>query len=171
MLAAAATSPYAAGRHDWRVEVVDDPETIAGMADQVREKAAALSGRMRRDHSESFGEYARFFTIFQSAPLVLVPVFRCPPALSLMVDEPDTAVMRLERESYVKSISCVAMLVLLAAEALGLGGCFMTGPLIAEEELARLLKIGSGSSIAALIPVGYPEETLQGEESWIPKGG
>jgi nitroreductase len=58
-----------------------------------------------------------------------------------MVENPGDAVQRWERDNFVKSISCVAILVLLAAESLGLGACLMTGPLGAEEELARRIGV------------------------------
>jgi nitroreductase len=50
------------------------------------------------------------------------------------------------------------MLILLAAESLGLGACYMTGSLVAEAALAGLLAVKPGRSIGAVIPVGYRAE-------------
>jgi nitroreductase len=50
------------------------------------------------------------------------------------------------------------MQLLLAAHARGLGGCWMTGPLVAAEPLEELLGVPRGWSIAALVPLGYPDE-------------
>ncbi len=62
-----------------------------------------------------------------------------------------------ERDNFTKSISCVVMLVLLAAESLGLGACYMTGPLIAEKEIGKIINIKKGRNIGAIIPLGYPK--------------
>jgi hypothetical protein len=70
---------------------------------------------------EYLGNYARNFTFFRPAPAVFVPVFRVAPSLSLMLPEPDMEILRWERDTFAKSISCPTMLILLAAESLGLG--------------------------------------------------
>jgi nitroreductase len=45
---------------------------------------------------------------------------------------------------------------LLAAHALGWGACFMTGPLVAREELGRILLVRPPWRLAALVPLGRP---------------
>lgn len=60
-----------------------------------------------------------------------------------------------ERDNLTKSLSCVSMMILLAAESLGLGSCCMTGPLLAAEEIATFTGIPSGSILGAIIPVGH----------------
>jgi nitroreductase len=50
---------------------------------------------------------------------------------------------------------------LLAAHALGYGSCWMTGPLIAQESFENLLGYGKDRFIAALLPVGAPDEHPQ----------
>jgi nitroreductase len=64
-------------------------------------------------------------------------------------------ILQWERDNYTKSISCVAMMVLLAAESLGLGACYMTGPLIAQNQIMEIAKTKPGREIGALIPIGY----------------
>lgn len=149
------TSPYASAKKNWDVTVVTDRDMLARMKQAVEDRVSALRKVVRPDMEEQFAAYARNFTFFASAPAVFVPTFRAAPALSLMIPGPDSQLAQWERENYVKSISCVAMLILLAAESVGLGGCYVTGALVAEEELGRLLDLPPGRSIGALIPVGY----------------
>jgi nitroreductase len=47
---------------------------------------------------------------------------------------------------------------LLCAHALGLGACWMTGPLVAAEALAAILEVPRGWTLSALVPVGRPAE-------------
>lgn len=152
------TSPYAMGRRDWDILEVTDRELIRRLASAVERRAVELADRLREDLRASFAGYARGFHSFAGAHALLVPIFRDAPGLATALGSVDEALHSLERDSRVKSIACVTMLILLAAESLGLGACFMTGPLVAEDELSRMLRVGRGRRIGAVVPVGYPAE-------------
>ena len=156
------TSPYASGRKNWDIIVVDDKATIQKIAEVVRSCADKLKEKLREDLIEHYITYSENFTIFERAPVLFIPTFRIAPGLSYLVKEPDNALLQWERDGYVKSISCVAMLILLAAESLGLGACYMTGPLVAEEKIKKVIPIKKGREIGAIIPVGYPKEVKNG---------
>lgn len=149
------TSPYASGKKNWEIIAITDKGILSKMKMVIEKRTIEIQNRIRADMRDPFAAYAKNFTFFVSAPAVFILTFRAAQSLSLMLSEPDAEIVKWERDNYVKSISCVAMLVLLAAESLGLGGCYMTGPLIAEKELCELIKIPEGRSIGALIPVGY----------------
>jgi nitroreductase len=155
ILTIARTSPYASAKKNWDITVVTDRDKLARMKQAVENRVSALRKIIRPDMEEQFAAYARNFTFFASAPAVFVPNFRVSPALSLMIPGPDPLIAQWERDNFIKSISCVAMLILLAAESVRLGGCYVTGALVAEQELAALINIAPGRSIGALIPVGY----------------
>lgn len=152
------TSPYASNKKNWEIRVVDDQAVIAAISRAVEAHVLLLQKQIRADLKEDFMDYATHFSDFQSAPILLLLSFRSAPSLSLMLSDSNDEILRWERETYAKSIACVAMLVLLAAESLGLGSCFMTGPLLAEEEIAKIVKIKPGRSLGAVIPVGYKQE-------------
>ena len=149
------TSPYASGKKNWDIAVVTDREVLAAMAAAVEKRVREIGEKLRPDMKEYFASYARNFTFFASAPVVFIPTFRAAPSLSLMLPEAGREIVQWERDAYVKSISCVAMLILLAAESLGLGACYVTGALVAEQDLASLLGFPDGKSIGSLIPVGF----------------
>ena len=160
----ALTSPYASGKKSWEIVTVTEKEIIARMALAVNNAAEKIAAGIETDYKDNFLSYAKYFRIFDSAPALFIPVFRISPVLTLMLDTHGTGslcndtvkeISEWERDNYVKSISCVAMLILLAAESLGLSSCYMTGPLLAENELAAIINIKPGRSIGALIPVGY----------------
>lgn len=153
----AASAPYASGKKDWELRVVTDRAEIRALAGIVDATCRDIEGRVREDFRDSFRGYARHFSLFSSAPALFVPVFRVQPSLSILAAGAVENVARWERDNFVKSISCVAMLVLLAAESLGLKGCYMTGPLVAGAELAARLGVRNGREIGAVIPVGHPK--------------
>lgn len=152
------TSPYTSGKKNWEIIVVENKESIKSIAQIVKKHSHEIEKKIREDFREVYSEYAKNFIAFETAPVLFIPVFRAPYALSFMFYEKNKFISEWERDNYVKSISCVAMLVLLAAESLGFGSCYMTGPLIAEEQLIEFLSINKGRRIGAIIPIGYPKE-------------
>jgi nitroreductase len=161
ILSIARTSPYAGGSKKWEVLVVQEKDRIAEAVRMVRSRVAELHALVRPAFQQGFLDYARYFSAFENAPVLLLPVFKAKPTLSLTFHEPPESILRLEGENFVKSISCVSMLILLAAQSLGLASCFMTGALIAEEELGRLVNMKPGHRIGAVIPLGYAADLQQ----------
>jgi nitroreductase len=153
IVALASASPYASGSKSWEIIAVDDKAKISAMAQAIRSRCATLSAALDGDYKKEFEDYSRFFSAFESAPVVLLPAFREKKILSLLLAKPELAAY--ERENSVKSISCAAMLALLAAESLGLAACYMTGPLLAAEEIGQIVGLRPGREIAAVIPLGY----------------
>jgi nitroreductase len=151
----AMTAPYTSGRKNWDIMVVNDAVTIQKMADIVKLKSNELRKQLKEDFSEEYQNYADYFVIFEKAPVLFVPLFRLGMGLPYMLKNPDDSIRQWERDSYVKSIAGVALLVVLAAESLGLGSCYMTGPLFAEHDFKKFLNIHDDKYIGAIIPVGY----------------
>ena len=157
ILKIASTAPFASGRKNWEVLVVDSPSVREAMAQAVSEEVEAMSGRMDDDLARLFGQYAKNFRLFREAPLLLIPVFRIAPTMKAMLRNHMTPEIALwERDNAVQSISCVTMMILLAAQSLGLGACYMTGPLLAHARLAEVLHLPPERRIGAVVPVGRP---------------
>ena len=57
-----------------------------------------------------------------------------------------------------QSVSAAIQNMLLAVHALGYGSCWMTGPLVAQESFEKLLGYDKDRFIAALLPIGVPDE-------------
>jgi nitroreductase len=169
ILDTAETSPYASGRRkNWEILVIHDTETIEQMAVITRKKSAQIASGLKADFRGGFESYSRNFSAFEGAPLLLVPVFRPVSTLAAMVDDSGNESLEgtiikqqmadYENENHLKSISCVSMMVLLGAHAQGLGACIMTGPCLAQKELAEVLELKFGKQVGAVIPVGFPLE-------------
>lgn len=153
ILELAATSPYASGSKAWEIAVITDREKIKALAETVRRRCAELSDNADPDFRKEFMDYSRSFSGFETAPALLIPAFKDRRTISLAL--PGRGLESYERDNSVKSISCVSMLVLLAAESLGLAACYMTGPLLAGGEVAKIAGLRPGREPGALIPIGY----------------
>jgi nitroreductase len=170
----AGTSPYASGKHNWEITVIKDKELLKKISEVVKDKVSTVSDFIDVDFNEGFKKYSSNFVFFQKAPVVFFLNYRIQHSVSLMIKNSTaedktneislnsdlisslrSEIAEWERDSFVKSISCVAMLILLAAESLGLGACYVTGALIAEKEISQMIKMKKGRSIGAIIPIGY----------------
>lgn len=90
---------------------------------------------------DSFVEYA---LTYGGAPLIIVA----------LTDSSEHASIR---KMNLESASAALENIVLAARALGLGTCWMTGPLQDERGLRLILDIPDSKEIVALTPLGYPE--------------
>jgi len=164
VLAAAVTAPSASNKQPWRFLVVAHRGTIEAMATAVRSAVDRIAAAIDPAFEESFRAYGDYFTRFEEAPLVIVPLFRPLALLSNMaggrLDAGDAArIASMERQSGLIGTSMAMENLLLAAHAAGLGASGMTGPLVAVDAIRELLRVPPSWEVAALIPIGWPDES------------
>ena len=138
-------------------------DTIKEMVLATRAALDRITRCVRPEFREGFAQYAIYFTRFEAAPTVIVPLYRPTVLLSNLAephlpDEERERITRLETDSAHMGVSLAIQNLLLEAHVLGLGASVMTGPLLAEPGLREILRVPSPWEIAALIPVGYAAE-------------
>jgi nitroreductase len=163
LIEAAITAPSASNKQPWRFLVVEDRARIERMAAAVREATALVSSHIPEASQPSFRAYGDYFTRFENAPAVIVPIHRAMSVLSNLVDDALDAQTRgtirhMEEQSGLVGTSLALMNLLLMAHAVGLGASGMTGPLVAEPALRAILEVPDGWGIVALVPIGWPAE-------------
>jgi nitroreductase len=133
------------------------------MASAVRAAIERVAARIEPQFEEAFRAYGDYFTRFETAPVVIVPLYRPLTLLSSMVG-PSLSIVEqqnitcMEQQSGIVSASLAMENILLMAHDVGLGASGLTGPLIAMDALRELLAVPAGWGIVALIAVGYPDE-------------
>jgi len=155
LIEAASWAPSAGNAQDWRFTVVTSPSRLREMNDAARrawEKIIAAhegSGLV-----EDVGRYAARFSDFAAAPALIVVSARATGPLHrrLLGDAAAAGA------GSAASAAMAAQTLLLAAHALGLGACPMTGPLAARDELARLIGLERKQDIVCVVALGYPAE-------------
>ena len=149
ILDAANWAPSAMNLQQWEFVVVTKKEMIQHMGVSYRAiveeftrnwDPTPLRGSLSRE------EFIRFAESYGGAPVVIV----------VLTDTADTDDFR---KANIESASAAMENLLLAATALGLGTCWMTGPLRDEKALRRILSIPENKEIVAVTPLGYPEGT------------
>jgi nitroreductase len=156
LVEAAACAPSAGNRQAYRLLLVSSRDRIEAMAEAVRAEVARLRAAMREDVRPGAGAYLDSFLHFAAAPLVVAPIYRSGPDL-LAATGAAPAAARGDADA-LASVAASIQNLLLCAHALGLGACWMTGPLVAVEALEKMLEVPRGWSLSALVPVGRPAE-------------
>lgn len=159
MLEAARLAPSAHNSQPWHFIVVKNQGLIKKMAKAVHAKIDEVKIHPElTDNKERIERYRYYFTFFEEAPVVIA-------VLGKKEDDVVRETMRvydlmlagsIQSDSSEQSIAAAIENLLLAATALGYGGCWMTGPLIAVKELEKLLAIERPWYLTALVPLGKP---------------
>jgi nitroreductase len=163
ILASAITAPSASNKQPWRFFIVRDGSTIARLAAAVRAAVERIALAVEPAFEQSFRAYGEYFTRFEQAPLVIVPLFRPLTILSNLTGarletRDREAIQVMERDSGLIGTSLALQNLLLAAHAAGLGASGMTGPLVAAPAIREILRVPPSWHIVALVPVGYSDE-------------
>jgi coenzyme F420-0:L-glutamate ligase/coenzyme F420-1:gamma-L-glutamate ligase len=164
LIAAAVTAPSASNKQPWRFVVVTDPKRISSLAAGVREAVARIASTVEEAGvGQAFRAYSESFACFESAPVVIVPLFRPLSLLSHLVDDRLQAaeqerIVALERDAALISVAMAVQNLLLMASELGLGALPMTGPLVACESICRALGVRESWCPVVVIAIGYPAE-------------
>ncbi|MEI8256733.1 MAG: nitroreductase family protein [Deltaproteobacteria bacterium] len=181
VLEAAVTAPSASNKQPWRFFVVSNRDTIASMARVVREAVDRIALHVPSGTEAAFRAYGEYFTRFETAPVVIVPIFRGVAVLSHLVDVELPAhdrdqIAAMERDSGLVGASLALENLLLMAHDLGMGASAMTGALVAADAIKTILDIPAGWGIVALVPLGYaaespvvtPRKPISKVTRWIP---
>lgn len=156
LIEAARWAPSAGNRQAWRLLILDAPDRIHQAACAVQAQADHLVALARPDTAAQLSSYLANFHHFDTAPLLIVPIYR--PGIDLLPPVESRATVPRHIVDALSSVAAAIQNLLLAAHSMGLGACWMTGPLIASEALAALIDVPEGWEIAAVVPVGRPAE-------------
>lgn len=163
LIDAAVTAPSASNKQPWRFLAVARRETIDALAAAVRQAVDRIAGAIDSDCEASFRAYGDYFTRFEHAPVVIVPLCRSLTLLSNMTTPAlgpadRDRIARMEASSGLIGTSLAIQNLLLRAHDLGLGASGMTGPLVAVDRIRELLDVPESWDVVCLIPVGWPAE-------------
>lgn len=155
LVEAASYAPSAGNRQDWEFTIVTSDAAKEAMAGAVRQCwAELLSDPDASGAAEGLREYARHFDWFARAPVVIAVSTKRPDAFfSALCGEAAGSV-----QGGAASAAMAAQNLMLAAHAMGLGTCCLTGPLAAGNRLKEILKLGNRRELVCLITLGYPAQ-------------
>jgi coenzyme F420-0:L-glutamate ligase / coenzyme F420-1:gamma-L-glutamate ligase len=156
LLEAARWAPSNHNRQPWKFLVIEDQPVIRGLAERVGQSLAMRLQSLPPVASVYASELAGHATVFGNAPLLIVALHKHSVRLSAAVLEGVSSPALVSGEPL--SVAMAVQNLLLAAQALKLGACVLTAPLIAQDVVAAALDLSAGFDVTCFVAVGYPAE-------------
>jgi len=164
ILDAGRLAPSANNTQPWSFLVIKDMKTLTMMAEAVREMIDRMIPHAEDEkQAQRLAAYkGTYYTFFEKAPVVIAVFMEGYDAgtekLLATMGYSAEDIKRLRPAPGLQSVAAAIEHMLLAIHALGYGSCWMTGPLVAQETFEKILGYGKEKFIAALLPVGVPDE-------------
>lgn len=156
VLEAARWAPSNHNRQPWRFVVEQDRSRIANLAEAVRRELEQKLKLLPQAASDYANEFAHYATFFAGAPVLMVVLHKRPASFSSLLLEGAGMPELVSGEPL--STAMAVQNLLLAAQALGLGTCMLTAPLVVRGALNRALKPTPGYELTCFVALGYPDE-------------
>jgi nitroreductase len=155
-------APSGSNQQPWHFAVITNRELINNIKSEVGAKVDEIASRISSASArKSFDGYLQYITFFDRASALIccfVEPYRALLERLLSRYAPELSVSTRENAS-VQSVAAAAENMLLAAHALAYAGCWTTGPLIAKEEIERLVKPEGKWELLAIIALGHRDKT------------
>ena len=155
MVEAATWAPSAGNSQNVRFIVVQDKELLSRMKGIVDEVYSRVTGKPVPP------DKINYHNLFSAAPAAVcavgTPYESATDRLLRDKDPERLKVRRYHVNAGLQSVAAAVTQFLLAAQSLGYGTCWMTGPLIAKPELESALSVRPPEELLAVVAVGKPE--------------
>lgn len=159
IIEAAKWAPSGGDAQPWEFIIIMDEDAKKEIAKIVKNVVENIIKNEIKDEQEQriMRSYGKYFSFFHKAPAIIVVYGNEDQSIFLKtVNKYRTEENKLKSSSFVQSLSAAVQNLCIAAEALGYGTCWMTGPLIAETQIKQYLKMKEDEKISAIIPIGKP---------------
>ncbi|SHJ64124.1 nitroreductase family protein [Tepidibacter formicigenes] len=164
MIKAATYAPSGKNVQNWHFVVVKDKEKIQEMAKIIERKHEEVANYTKDEKKrEKFMKFLKYFTMFKNAPVLIMVYAGDYPVTALDLLKEGGASSEeihslLKPAPGIQNIGAAIENLLLAAANMGYGGCWMTGPNYAKNELAEFIGFEKeGYTLVAITPIGVPD--------------
>lgn len=151
-------APSGSNQQPWHFAVVTDRELINKMKNAAAAKVELIKNRISSASAQrSFDGYIQYITFFDNSSAVIccfVEPYRGLLERLLSRYAPEISVSTRENAA-IQSVAAAVENMLLAAQAYGYAACWMTGPLIAKEDIESLVKPEGKWELLAMVAIGY----------------
>jgi len=155
IIEAARWAPSNHNRQGWKFLVFENQDEIKHLAEQTRHFVKNVLTQSNRSLKHQADALCHHCGAFDQAPVIILVMHKKPPAVGKALLNHATG------EHACGEIISAAMAsqnLLLVAQAMGLGACVMTAPLLAGKVWSRLSDLPLGYEPTCLIALGHPAE-------------
>lgn len=145
----------------WRFVALVNKATMSQIAQVIADKIQALPESNHEFAAQIKRQVEYFSTFFENAPAVIF-VFLLPyeSVLEKGIGMSHEQVNQMRSYPDMQSVGACVENILLAAVNSGLGGCWLSSPLIAKKEIAEILHVDGGCELASMVAIGYPSHDI-----------
>jgi nitroreductase len=167
----AVTAPSGCNSQCWKFVVVHEKAVVDKLAEAVSAAVVKTAGELGLDDDAAYVEgKIRMTTFFRNAP-ILVAVFMTKldyydarmEAGYIRKGYSGAAIMEALSNPDILSIGAVIQNLLLAVHEKGYGACWMNEPILAKEEISKILGASADMKLMSLIPIGRPAYAPKGK--------
>lgn len=144
-------APSPSNRQPWKFISIADQGVKDAMREEVTRACQRLLEKQAGPEARAIEDYLKNFVYFSQAPVVIAVLIR---RTNNRLAEAEASAIEIEGAHL--AAGAAMQNILLAAVAMGLVACAMSGPMIARDELSAILGIEEPWTLMALIPVGRP---------------
>lgn len=155
MIEAACWAPSNHNRQGWKFIVFENPQEIQKLAERVRQSVKKSLSKAKRSVVSQADELIYYSGAFDQAPVVILVMHKKSPAMGKSMLNMATSEL-VSGEAISAAMACQNLL--LAANAMGLGACVMTAPLLAGKVWNSLEDLPLGYEPTCLVTIGHPCE-------------
>ncbi len=165
MIRIAATAPCISGKEIWKFIAITKKDLMKKMAEVVKAKYDEVLPKNDERVNENVKRAVEMFSsVFTKAPAVIAVLAEPYVAIidkvltetSFTHDEMN----KLRNYPDIQTIGAAIQNLLLSAVDMGYGACWLTGPMVAKEELSKLVGIKEPYSLIAFVAVGKPDKEV-----------
>ena len=162
LVKAASYAPSINNSQPWKFIAVTDSELLRKMSEAVHERIDNMFPAVDNKDIEIKKIVEGYSTFFENAPSLIVVLSEPYRAIiDNMLNNTDYShkeINAIRNYPNIQTIGAAVEHILLRAVDLGYGGCWLSGLLVAKEELKQLLEIPEPYDIAACVAIGIPAE-------------
>ncbi|MBN2482312.1 MAG: nitroreductase family protein [Bacteroidales bacterium] len=162
MVRLAGLAPSVNNFQPWRYIAVLNRDLMKNMAGVVAAKIEALPSSKSIAAKNVKKQVTWFSTFFKDAPVLLALVVK--PYQTVMESGTELShdeINKMRNYPDIQSAGASIQNLLLAAVDMGYGACWLSGPLIAREEIEKMLHIEAPEKLLAFIVVGKPTAKIK----------
>ncbi len=154
----AGMAPSINNSQPWKFLVISNKELLAKMAAEVTESLSSLPAKEEDNpNSKLLTRVEWFSTFFEEAPVLIALLMK--PYTSVAEQGMDLSheeINRMRNYPDMQTAGATVQNILLSAVDFGLGACWMSAPLVAQEKLENLLKVEDPYKLITFVVLGHP---------------
>jgi nitroreductase len=152
----AGLAPSVNNYQPWRYIAILNPDLLNRMADVVASKIESLPSSKSIASKNVKTQVTWFSTFFKDAPVLLALVTKpYETVLETAVEMTHDEINQMRNYPDIQSAGASIQNILLTAVDMGLGACWLSGPMFAKQEIEEMLNIKSPEKLLAFVVIGH----------------